>query len=179
MRSWGAIVVTSSPKNSTRPRVAGDDVEQGGLARAIRADHGAALARGDRDRDVLDRRERAEDAGDALQAERVTRRGAVGRHYGQFGSSREPTLNSSFFMPRSWFTPSILRSTRLYRLPCGSFATSVMKVVPIAWRFSSSFTSPTGVLSVIFESASRYFFCPSPRSPFTISRPSSAAFMLM
>ena len=33
--------------------------------------------------------------------------------HGQFGSSREPILNSSFFMPSIWLTLSILRSTLL------------------------------------------------------------------
>ena len=54
--------------------VAGDGVEQRGLAGAVGADQRAALARGDRERDVLDRLERAERAGDALEHEGVTRR---------------------------------------------------------------------------------------------------------
>ena len=34
-------------------------------------------------------------------------------HYGQFGSSREPILNSAGGMPNVWFTLSIFRSTLL------------------------------------------------------------------
>src|SRR5262249_46452688 len=98
--------------------------------------------------------------------------------YGQFGSSREPILNSAGGTPSVWFTLSIFLSTLLYRLPCESFTTSVTKVVAIACRLASSLTSPTGLLRTILLSASRYFFCPSERSPFTASRPSSVAFML-
>src|SRR4029450_11023701 len=54
--------------------------------------------------------------------------------YGQLGSSRVPTLKSSFFIPSIWSMPSTLRSTLLYRLPCGSLTTSVMNVEPHDWQ---------------------------------------------
>src|SRR5688572_21194364 len=125
--------------------VSGDHVEQGGLAGAVGADHGTALARGDRERDILDRAQGAEVAGNALEDE-----GLFLRDQGQLGTSREPIWNSSFFMPSIWSMPSTLRSTLLKRFPLLSFTTSVMKVVPIACRLPSSLTSPTGVFSVIF-----------------------------
>src|SRR6267142_1534384 len=94
--------------------VTGDCVEQGGLAGAVGPDESPALARGDRERDVLDRLERAERPGDALEHEGVTRSRRV--CHGQFGTSREPrpTLsNSALLMPRRWLTPGTTLTTLL------------------------------------------------------------------
>src|SRR4029450_11899875 len=55
--------------------IPGDGVEQGGFAGAVGADQCAALARRDRERDVLDRLERTERPGDAREHEGGTRGG--------------------------------------------------------------------------------------------------------
>ena len=51
--------------------VAGDDVEQRRLARAVGADHRPALTRGDREREVLDRTQGSEIARHAIEPERI------------------------------------------------------------------------------------------------------------
>src|SRR5439155_26145306 len=55
-RRDGHVLAEEQHSAAGRREIAGDDVEQGGLAGAVGADHGTALARGDRERDVLDRR---------------------------------------------------------------------------------------------------------------------------
>src|SRR5262249_20141288 len=71
-----------------RREVAGDRVEQRGLAGAVGADQRTALTRADRERDVLDRLERAERSGDALEHESVTRCERI-RHGRQTLTSRQ------------------------------------------------------------------------------------------
>ena len=60
-----------------RREIAGDAVEQRGLAGAVRAEHGAPLAGAHGNGDVGERRERAEQTGHAAQLQR--RAGADGR----------------------------------------------------------------------------------------------------
>ena len=69
VRFFGDDITEHPPR--VRRIVAGDDVEERRLAGAVRADHRPALAGGDRQRDVVDRRQRAEAPGDALEDEGV------------------------------------------------------------------------------------------------------------
>jgi hypothetical protein len=73
-RERGDVLAEEADPPGRGREVAGDGVEQRGLAGAVGADQGAALPRGDGERDVLDRLERAEGPGDALEHESVTRR---------------------------------------------------------------------------------------------------------
>ena len=70
-RQRGHVLTEESHPAPRGREVAGDDVEQRGLAGAVGADHGTALPHGDRERDVLDRAQGAERPGDALQHEGV------------------------------------------------------------------------------------------------------------
>ena len=60
------------PKNAVpavRPRLAGDHIHHGGLARAVRPDHATQLARVDRQRELVERLEAVEAHGDVVQIE--------------------------------------------------------------------------------------------------------------
>jgi len=72
-RHRGHVLAEEADPPGGGREIAGDGVEQSGLAGAVGADERAALARGDREGDVLDRGERAEHPGDALEHEGVTR----------------------------------------------------------------------------------------------------------
>ena len=189
--------------------VAGDGVEQRRLAGAVRAEDGVLLAGGDAQRDVVDGAQGAECARHAAQHQRVVRgqrrarRRRAAPRPGRRWRAGRAKLGDRCHRPRrlplrgrparraspSGTLPSSCRAagrrcrpcctTLLKRLPWASFTTSVTKVVPIAWRLASSRTSPFGVFSTIFESASRYFAWLPDRSPLTASRPSSAAFMFI
>ena len=95
-------LVMSSPKKSHaaggRREVAGDGVEQRGLARAVGAEDRAPLAGGDRERRRRRARERAEGAGHALEHEGVARRRAARR----LDSETRRTSRSQICRSTSW-----------------------------------------------------------------------------
>src|SRR5262249_2670529 len=115
-RQIGDVLAEEEDPTGGRRKVASDGVEQRGLARAIGAQHGPAFADGDRERNVLDRRERTERAADTPEYEGISRCQRLGgwlqcRHqshvalpdYGQFGTSRLPRpilAKSAFERPR-------------------------------------------------------------------------------
>ena len=139
-RQLGDVLAEEMDPPGGGREVAGDGVEQRRLAGAVGAEDGVLLAGGDRQRDVVDRAQRAERARHAASAParrsrrargraRAARRrarapaaaraGEAGRSrprpravaQGQAGTSREPIWNSSFFMPSSWSTLSTLLCT--------------------------------------------------------------------
>jgi hypothetical protein len=98
-RPGGDVLAEEAHPPGGGGEVAGDHVEQGGLAGAVGADDGPALAGGDGERHTVHCPQRAEGAGDVLEHEGVTRRQCA---HGQLGTSREPrpTLsNSALDMP--------------------------------------------------------------------------------
>ena len=74
-RRAGSSCVMSSPSNRMRPEVgvekSADQIEEGGLAGAVGADHRAQLAGLDRHRDVVDGDQAAEMARDVLDLEQA------------------------------------------------------------------------------------------------------------
>ncbi len=74
----GHVLAEEAHGAGRRRKIAGHAIEQRRLAGAVRSEHGAALAGTDVQRDVGQRRERAEDAADAAQFDGVA--GAGGGH---------------------------------------------------------------------------------------------------
>ena len=72
-REMRHVLAEEADRAGGRGEIAGDAVEQRGLAGAVRAEHGAPLARPHRERDVGQRRERAEQPRHAAQLQRVRR----------------------------------------------------------------------------------------------------------
>ena len=122
------VLAEEADRPARQREVAGDGVEERGLAGSVRAEHGAALARPHGHGNVRESGERAEAAADAGQFEGVGPRVAerapdwFGHRfrpfssYGQLGLSRPTTpslRNSSSDWPRVWLTPSFTSTTLL------------------------------------------------------------------
>ena len=113
-----------------RGEIAGDAVEQRGLAGAVRAEHGAPLARAHRQRDVGQRRERAEQPRHAAQLERVG--GADGAQaFGDGERDRHQALPSRALL-RAW---RARQRAHRPRMPSGENSTISRKPRPIrSWK---------------------------------------------
>ena len=98
MRSCGGkrghVLAEEADGAGGRQEVAGDAVEERRLAGAVRAEHGAPLAGTHGERDVDERRERAEEARHAAQLERVAVPAALRRSATDWPASAPPPLRT-------------------------------------------------------------------------------------